>query len=373
MPKQAEEFLQSLLRGGPPGWPGEEGEQFERDFLEACRSHGVAPLLHHRLTEIGGSNTWPERLRLRLKSEEGGALLLQEVLDRELRRVLEALAEDHVSCLLLKGAAVARTAYPAPHLRPRSDADLWVRPADRPALETCLERLGYLPAPATGAELIQAQKGFQRTDRSGVRHLLDVHWKISNVQLFAEVLTFDEVWPRRRPVPGLGPAAHTLEPATALLFACLHRVAHHGASLRLIWLRDIQGLAARLDGEQVEAFIGLARAKDLRAVCRDGLACALNAFPEPPVCDELLEWANRPTSREEASGRFLERADVRAAIFLSDFRQLGTADRLRFVKEHLFPSPEYMLQRYGGRTRLALPLLYLRRALEGGWRILLKR
>jgi len=42
----------------------------------------------------------------------------------ELREVLAALAGAGLPVLLLKGAALAYTLYPEPHLRDRSDTDL---------------------------------------------------------------------------------------------------------------------------------------------------------------------------------------------------------------------------------------------------------
>ncbi len=83
--------MKSLLRGGPSRWPPEAEEEFAPAFLTACRDHGVGPLLHRRLADEGSWEGWPEAVRGRLKTEEGGALLLQEILDRELARVLGTL------------------------------------------------------------------------------------------------------------------------------------------------------------------------------------------------------------------------------------------------------------------------------------------
>jgi hypothetical protein len=51
---------------------------------------------------------------------------------------------------------------------------------------------------------------------------------------------------------------------------------------------------------------------------------------------------------------------------VSDLRALtGLAMRVRLVKQHLFPRPDYVLRKYGARSRILLPYLYLRRIVEG--------
>ncbi len=374
MVSDSDQFLRALLRGQVEGWPSRAGAEFQEGFVQSCTANGVAPLVHFLRERAGRWDGWPDQVRHRLKSEETGALLLQELMDRELAAVLGRLHSHGVHCLLLKGAALARLAYPAPHTRPRLDSDLWVRLNDWQIVEDCLTQSGYDPGPATRARVIQSQLTFVRPGGPDWQHNLDVHWKISNLQLFGDSLCFETCWEERQPVPGLGPAAWTLAPAAGLLLACLHRVAHHGRSSRLIWLRDIYELARRLSPQQQEEFLELTGRKQLRAVCRDGLAHALEAFPAIDGVSRLRSWSEEPTTESEESARFLQEAHVRKAVFLSDWRNLeGLRPRLTYLKEHLFPNPTQMLARHPGKGRLWLPLLYLWRILAGSWRVFFPR
>ena len=53
-------------------------------------------------------------------------------------------------------------------------------------------------------------------------------------------------------------------------------------------------------------------------------------------------------------------------LLLAELRAVrGWRQRLGWLREHAFPSADYMLRKYGTQQRWLLPALYLRRAL--GW------
>lgn len=371
---QVDGVLATLLKGERVIWPAGADEAFFDSLLKRSLQNGVAMLLQERLQRAGGPLEPPSRLEEGLNKEAGRHLLRQGVLDRELARVLKALADTRIRCLVLKGAAVSRTVYPAPHYRPRSDSDLWVPEADLPRVSHCLSRIGYLPTPATGSRLTQSQRGYQRTCGAGCLHLVDVHWRISNVQLFADVLAFDAEWERRVSLSSLSPAGYTLNPISSLLLACVHRVAHHGAAGPLIWLADIHRLSGVLSSDEQRQFIRVVDEKQLAAACRDGLRVAFKAFPDLKGAHILRQWLELAPPAEDRSARFLRGANDRVAILISDWRHLpGARNKLWLLKEHLVPPVAYMRQRYPGRGRLVLPWLYLRRAGAGAWRLLFTR
>ncbi len=371
---EAERFLRTALRGGAADWPARAGDEFTEALVEACQLHGVSALLHSSLERGGQWEGWPARVKHQLEREEGLALLRQEILDRELRTVLERLAGDGVPCLLVKGAAVSRLAYRQPHLRPRTDSDLWIRESDLASAQSALSEVGYQAAESAGGRLTQYQQGFRKTCTANCTHLLDLHWKISNVQLFAECLQFEPEWRDRAPLPALGPAAHTLNLLSSLLLACLHRVAHHGGSRKLIWLCDMRNLAANLPLREQERFLQRARELEIEAVCRDSLEAAFSAFGLPNPDTPLVKWLAKPPPGGEKSAQFLRHANSRGGILVSDLRQLpGLRLKLQFVKEHLFPSVQYMRQRHPGRSSLLLPWFYLSRGASGIWEIFVTR
>ena len=49
-----------------------------------------------------------------------------------------------------------------------------------------------------------------------------------------------------------------------------------------------------------------------------------------------------------------------------NFRSIqGPREKLRWLREHLFPPAQYMLGKYGTNNRMLLPILYVRRAFGG--------
>lgn len=230
-------------------------------FLDGASAHGVQPLLAHHLHQSASGVRWPDEVREPLREAARVEAIANVVRRRELQRVLAALDAVGVRGLLMKGAALAYLRYPHPALRPRCDTDLLIRHADRAAVPRVMQELGYRPWAQTSGELVMPQCTVVKEDRSGVWHAYDMHVKIANPTVFAELLSFDEAAAHSVAVPILGEPARALHPVDALLLACIHRVAHHHDSERLLWLYDIHLLASAMDRPAFERFAALAAEK----------------------------------------------------------------------------------------------------------------
>src|SRR5947207_7718192 len=106
----------------------------------------------------------------------------------------------------------------------------------RDVVARALAALGYQRVSEIDGELAIGQFHFQKHDRNRLFHALDVHWRVSNVRAFADVLTYEELASDAVSVPSLSGDAWSPSPVHALLVACVHRVAHHGATEDLLWL-----------------------------------------------------------------------------------------------------------------------------------------
>jgi hypothetical protein len=275
--------------------------------------------------------------------------------------------------LLIKGAALAYTHYDSPGLRPRCDTDVLVEVAEVGAVGKLLAALGYEPAHSVSGDLASYQTTYSKQGQYGVQHALDVHWKINNSQLLANVLTHGEAVEKAVAVPDLCEHARGLCPVHALLLACIHRashehapyyvngVAHYGGD-RLIWLYDIHLLVSRMSAQELDEFAALAAAKRVRAVCAAGLWRAAECFGTALPGGFLA--APSQGSEKEPSAVYLRAGPLRAAV--EELRSLADwSSRGRYLKEHLFPSADYMLRKYGRSSRVWLPLLYADRGLRG--------
>ena len=160
---------------------------------------------------------------------------------------------------------------------------------------------------------------------------------------------------------------------SALLLACLHRVAHHDDDLRLIWIDDIHLIAQRMSADEWRLFEQAAADRRVHAVCAKGISLARHYFHTalPHAMSPELDSRGGPDAHnsEAATAAFLDGRSRRIDILRSDLRALSRwGDRVRLLKEHAFPSAAYMRSKYAVSHRAWLPLLYGRRIVAGGWR-----
>jgi hypothetical protein len=361
------DLLCALLRGDAVEWPPDPAA-WGATLFECAVDHGVHLLAADRLLREPPGGGCPAEVRARFIQSLREETAVEQVTRIEVEQVLHALRAARIDCLLFKGAALAYTRYANPALRPREDTDLLVEGSEMPAVARVLERLEYRRQASPSGALVSQQVPYSKVDRFGVIHALDVHRCIANPQVFAGALRLAELRPRAVPVPALGLAARAFGPVDALAVACVHRVAHHGDEPRLIWLYDIHLLAGALSEPEVEDFVSLVRARRIRAVCARGCTLARSRFGTvfPPGLTEGLA-AGRID--DEPSAEYLGRAMSQLDILLSDLRALDRwADRVRLVREHVFPPASYMRQKYPASSRLWLPALYARRAIAGARR-----
>jgi Uncharacterised nucleotidyltransferase len=297
-----------------------------------------------------------------LQADLRAAIVVEAARERELRQVLAALAGAGIRPVLLKGVVLARTHYPRPELRPRTDTDLIIPTSARDATARVLIELGYTRVPEVDGTVTTGQFHLHKHDALGVFHALDVHCRISNVRAFANVLGYVELVRDARPVPSLGPHAWGPSPVHALMIACVHRVAHHGNTDALLWLLDVSLLARSLEPHERDCFAELAGARGIRAVCRSTLVLADAAFGGIDA-----DWlASLPTEKVEPTAAFLRGPMRQLDILKQDLLASPRFwQRLQIVGEHLFPSPSFMYTRYGTRRKFKLPFLYAHRIVTG--------
>jgi hypothetical protein len=290
-----------------------------------------------------------------------------------LARMLTALAAIDVQPVLFKGTALAYSLYANPVLRARGDTDLIVAPESTGEVDTALNALGFVRSVAVSGDFISYQACYTREEDAGESHTLDLHWRINNSEVLARLFTYEELRRQAQSLPRLCPEALAASPVHAMLLACMHRathkqnpmyvrgVPHHDAD-RLIWLYDIHLLAKSFDSAQWNEFMRLADSKGLRAVCLEGMeharACFRTEYPE-----NVLAALARNDALEPAA-LYLNGSRLRQQWM--DFLAIaGAANKLRFLRESIFPSAAYMRHKYPDARPGWLPWLYVRRAVGG--------
>lgn len=335
---------------------------------QAAQEHDVVPLIADRLAF---AQRLPADLREHFLEEAHRAVALDLAVETELRRMLAAFESAGVPLLLVKGSHLAYSHYPRPDLRARVDSDVLIARADRDAADALFtQKLGYVADAKVSGDLTATQKLYVLSRNDTTVHLVDLHWRLASPQLFAHVLSFEELYAASVPLPGLGPTARGPSNVHALLIACMHRVAHHhDEAEQFKWLYDIHLIASALSDAEWDAFAALAIERGIAAV---SLECLLRSaewlhtrVPSRLVNDPRVAGA----ASLEATAAYL-RVRPKAREVLDDLRALSTwRDRLSLVGEHLFPPAEHMKRVYAPQSRLPLPLLYAGRLLRGvgGW------
>jgi len=341
------------------------------ECLDICREFDLCGLAYEQINRSEQHDAWPaafqEGLSRIVRDETACELIRRE----EIAAVLDALGGDGARTLVFKGTALAYTVYESPVARPRLDTDLLIAQDSQDRARAVLERCGY-SAPPYCADLF-AQFEMTRTDRFDLTHVFDVHWKISTQPVFADALTYGELIERAVPVPALGSAAWSPCAVHALLLACIHPVMHHRNESRLLWLYDIHLLAGTLNESEVTEFVRVARERKMAGVCAHGLRMARSMFSTAISAEVIADLDSR--DRHEPSAEYLASERKWHHETLASMRALnGLGDRLRFAREVLLPSPEYMLGSYGLRGKplgaWLLPALYVHRNVRGAWKIL---
>lgn len=289
---------------------------------------------------------------------------------RELRQIVAAFHAASVPMLLLKGAGLAYTVYAAPHSRPACDIDLFIAPDTLAAGERALIGLGYSRRLEPDVELASGQRHYERDDLLG-KQVVDLHWRVSNVRLFAAMLSFEEAWRASVSVPRLGESARTLGPIDALLFACVHRVAHHYDDPDLLWLWDIHLLCRGITDAEADAILKRAASRHICSVVARSLSLTQSEFGTtvPAGLIDLL----RTAGRHEDGAQFLGGGIRQVDVLRSDLAAGSMRTNLRLLREHLFPPPVYMRRTYARWPAVFLPAAYLHRICRGVPKWLVRR
>ena len=186
----------------------------EQNTLDACehRLHRLLPLIYRQLEK---STIDPSDLAI-LRGVYRYNWARNQMLARSAAEAIQALQSASVEVLVLKGMALAHTAYADLGIRPMQDFDLLIRPEQRPLALRVLEQHGWKPTYQVPE--ISAQHACELKNR--LDHQLDLHWYANSQCCWPEI---DQgFWLRSQPFTLQGVLTRTLAPGDQLLQVCLH-------------------------------------------------------------------------------------------------------------------------------------------------------
>jgi len=291
------------------------------------------------------------------------------VLERELKHVLHAFNEAHISVLLFKGPALAYTVYPEAYLRTYQDIDMLIHSDDLPQVHELLLQMGF-----TFYE--EYRTNVTNTKRTGYNYVLscpdswlEIPIEVHTAPHSSEIGTdFDvnSLWLKAQHIEVLGESTLTLHPIDHLLYLCWH-YRFHGFT-RLLWLYDLV-VMLRATGPELDwiELVQAARRQHLATTlyyclswCRDlfGVSIPAEVFIRlrPPwACRLIVERIAMPDAMEALalSGGQPRRIIAHRAMVDS------TVGLIKASLQALFPSSASMGRRYMGNSRLPLKFYYL--------------
>jgi len=182
-------------------------------------SYRLLPLLYHRWVVRAGQASGQDPLLRRLKGVYLKTWYWNHVRFHRARRPLEALAAAGIPTVLLKGMALALTAYEGPGLRPMEDIDILVRERDLGRAIGVFRELGW-SAPFPRLHRIAWLRDHAVDVRDTDGFAIDLHWRLIGGGPATDVSR--AVWKRLEPLVFEGVPTHTLGATDQFFHVCVH-------------------------------------------------------------------------------------------------------------------------------------------------------
>lgn len=331
--------METLIRCTDPGeTPGENGDfpqlrpadeaEWER-VVALGATHGVTPLLSHRLESVGDRDPddgfVPDAVMGKLRDRNRSNTMRALKYADELLKIVHAFESEGLRSLPFKGPVLAEFSYDAVHRREFGDLDLLVPREDVPAAVDVLERLGYAwrgSAPRVDdSALLGGPLTMPIVDEYQLHRdwsTVELRWRVGdNDRPFGP--DFETLWDRRSSVDVAGTPVPALDPIDRLLVLAFHGTKHRWHLLK--WIRDFAGTLERTRSAWSRLF-QRARTNGLERKLLVGIALA-TALWEVEV-PEVVERNLRADGRARSLADAIE-SDLRAGRTARP----GTVERLR--------------------------------------------
>jgi hypothetical protein len=284
--------------------------------------------------------------------------------------LLDKFNEAGVHVIVLKGAALAETVYKNVALRPMVDVDILVPSIEvDEALAVLFEmdygRVGSEPHPGMATEF---ENELQLRRKGKFDMALELHWSLLDSPYYQDKVDMGWFWQTAGEAKIGFKTGQVLGPEAALLYLCSHITLHHTGE-EMLWLHDIAELLAAL-GDKIDWDEVLTKAKafDL-VIALQQVLNLVNRDWDMQLDGQFLAGLSKlqPSEREVMVVGWMTAADRPVAKrFWAD---LVTApdwrSRLRYAWRSLFPTTNYMRQRYQINHAILLPFYYPYRWLVG--------
>lgn len=347
------------------------------DYLtKTIIDRGVAPLLFKKLTLLTNSSQIPDIVLSKLQHTYYITISRGTILLNYFQSIADAFSKQSISIVALKGVYLSENLYHDIGLRQFSDIDLLVHEEDGEKCLIILERMGFR---ATGAiklsKFVNAQFDivhYTPMVLNGVS--IEIHIKLHRKGEKYNLIT-SEVWKNAVPVTINKQNVLALNSNDLLIHLCVHLDKHfQGGKVQFTCLSDITNMLneneARFDWEAFTASNQLYMSEEV--VFK--YLVLVNKYMNAPVpADVIDKYSYLLTDETEQQffkylkgcfGSVSKNASISAHFYY--LKEVTTfSNKVRYLSGVLFPSKDFLIQRYEIKHPILAIFYYPLRWFEG--------
>ena len=342
--------ISPLLPGGNPADVERLLTGLNEASLAIWRDHLLTPWLFREVARHGWERHLASALWGELRADYTLALQAAMQQENEALGVIQNLMEAGVEIILIKGADLRHRLYGDPAVRPMADIDLLIPPGQLNPAEIALARLGYALSP----NCHNPRPGFRERFRkelhfqppSGLSLVVDVHWRIANVDDFYG-LPYEGIRSRVVPQKFHGITVKVPSPEHTLILLLLHALDEFHGAMQIIDLTLVSSLLP-IDWSFFLEEVARFRCQAPIFLALEELAGVTNSRAIPPaVFNQLADY--RPSWAERVVLHRHWGYITRHFSTLYHHRRLN--DWVYYLAALVWPQPEYLVAIYGRSDR----------------------
>jgi len=232
-------------------------------FLKKAREEGISPLVSIRLPEIVPNRDGiPKYVTDELRKDYYLSATKNTLIFNETENILNVFNEAGLRVIVLKGAALAETAYNNLALRPMSDVDLLVKKEDLFSIDEQLKGIGYFPSDRSVDDIDLSSTYLTTLDyrnTSANSPSFHIHWHFVNSSIpnysYIHNIEMEDIWQDAQKVNIANVETLVMSPHHLIIHLSEHalRVTHSLSKLSLLCdiNEAINSYKDRLDWERL--------------------------------------------------------------------------------------------------------------------------
>ncbi|MEP6958265.1 MAG: nucleotidyltransferase family protein [Nitrospirota bacterium] len=342
-----------------------------KTIIEEAIAQRVAAILFRWLNHADHQHLIPFPLWNLLKQQIVRQTAWNLLLTEQLEHILAACQQQGIACIPIRGPVLAEQLYGDASMRQMDDLDLLVNRKDLSAITEIFHQLDYCQHEQHQGFLEEFSYSLEFV-HPGHGTIIEPHWTLVYPP-FVGTTDMAPIWARavRRRFRDVDTWA--LSKADLLLHLCLHLL-HKGAGSPLLWYHELDTLIRQEQSSlDWNTFAHQTERMGQTGLVAEILTTVIQHF-HSPIPDQIMGRLLRPSllSPSLVPHPIRERLLIQPSLNgREEFALLcslqGLRPKIQYAYALLFPSPCYMVRRYGLSSPMGLISSYITRACRLCW------